>query len=731
MQLDQTMIGAATHGVAAVTYLILTALLAGTWRRGGSHSGPGGAHSGPGGAHGVTLMAATLLTSAWAGAEVFARVVTPLPAAVPEALLVLRAAAWPLFLLVVLSEVTHGRASRFWRQPLAAVVALVAAVALADAVIPLPLNRLIDVAPLAGLALAVLGLLLVENLFLLTRDSARWTFKHLLIGLGGLFAFDLFLYSGALLLGRTDGMALTARPLVQVLAVPFLLVSAARIRTLSFDVTISRETVLHTTALVGSGVYLLGVAAIGYLLRETSMTLGPLVQMLFFMGAVMVLAVLLLSGELRARARMVIARNFFTFTYDYRREWLRFIRTLSDSASRTGLHERAVRAMADVFECSSGALFLRGRGNIYAMAGRHNWSGAAGMLALPNALAERLGERRVVLNLRDLNRGDLNRGDGLDLSDDPAEQAVLVWLRRLDAPWLLVPLRLRDEIVGAIVLSEPRAPRALTWEDEDLLEILGVQIGSYIAEERASRALFEAQRFERLGQSFSFVAHDLKNMVSQLSLILQHAERHGDKPEFQRDTLATIGDSVERMRALLDRLKERSEAGTDPAAGAADLRAMLLEVVEPRRPALPGLTLGRLDADVVVAVDRLGFTAAIENLVQNAIDAARGRIKISGFAENGHAVVEVSDDGPGMTDAFVRDHLFRPFASTKNTGYGIGMYQTRDLIERWGGHLEIESEVGAGTTARVLMPLATTEIPSSTLAPALERPPALKQQVTP
>ena len=268
---------------------------------------------------------------------------------------------------------------------------------------------------------------------------------------------------------------------------------------------------------------------------------------------------------------MLIARNFFTFTYDYRREWLRFIRTLSDSASQTSLHERAVRAMADVFECSSGALFLRGRGNIFAMAGRYNWSGAAGMLAPPNALTERLNERRVVLNLR----------DGLDLSGDPAEQAVLGWVRRLDAPWLLVPLRLRDEIVGAIVLSEPRAPRALTWEDEDLLEILGIQVGSYIAEEQASRALFEAQRFERLGQSFSFVAHDLKNMVSQLSLILQHAERHGDNPEFQRDTLETIGDSVERMRALLGRLKERSEAGVQAPAGAADLRGMLLDVVEP------------------------------------------------------------------------------------------------------------------------------------------------------
>ena len=684
MQFDQTMIGAAAHGVAALTYLILTALLAGTWRR-----------NRRGGAHGVALIAAAVLTAAWAGAEAFARIAA-LPPAVPESLLVLRSAGWLLFLLVVLREVTHGPAAGFWRNPLAAIAGAVTALALADAAVPLPAGGFADISLVAGLALAVLGLLMVENLFLFTRDSARWTFKHLLIGLGGLFAFDLFLHSGALLLGRTDPLALAARPLVQVLAVPFLLVSAARIRTLSFDVTISRETVLHTRALVGSGVYLLGVAAIGYLLRETSMTLGPLVQMLFFMGAVMVLAVLLLSGELRARTRMAIARNFFSFTYDYRREWLRFIRTLSDSASKTGLHERAVRAMADLFECSSGALFLRGRGDIYAMAGRYNWSGGAGMLALPNALAERLGERRVVLNLR----------DGLDLSGDPAEQAVLGWLRRLNAPWLLVPLRLRDEIVGAIVLSEPRAPRDLTWEDEDLLEILGVQVGSYIAEEQASRALFEAQRFERLGQSFSFVAHDLKNMVSQLSLVLQHAEKHGDKPEFQRDTLETIGDSVERMRALLGRLRERAESGPEPVAGAADLRAMLLDVVEPRRHALPGLAFGRLDEGIAVAVDRLGFTSAVENLVQNAIDAARGRIRVSGFAEGGHAVVEVADDGPGMTDAFIRDHLFRPFASTKTTGYGIGMYQTRDLIERWGGHLEIESEVGAGTTARVLMPLA-------------------------
>ena len=234
---------------------------------------------------------------------------------------------------------------------------------------------------------------------------------------------------------------------------------------------------------------------------------------------------------------MLISRNFFTFTYDYRREWLRFIRTLSDSASQTRLHERAVRAMADVFECSSGALFLRGRGDMFAMAGGTTGRAPPACWRCPT---------RDGAAIRTAGRAEPARWAGPVRRS--AEQAVLNWVRRLNAPWLLVPLRLRDEIVGAIVLSEPRvAPRA-DLGGRGPAGDLRCPVGSYIAEEQASRALFEAQRFERLGQSFSFVAHDLKNMVSQLSLILQHAERHGDNPEFQRDTLETIGDSVERMR---------------------------------------------------------------------------------------------------------------------------------------------------------------------------------------
>jgi signal transduction histidine kinase len=64
-------------------------------------------------------------------------------------------------------------------------------------------------------------------------------------------------------------------------------------------------------------------------------------------------------------------------------------------------------------------------------------------------------------------------------------------------------------------------------------------------------------------------------------------------------------------------------------------------------------------------------------------------------------VIEIEDDGPGMSAEFVRDELFRPLATTKRTGHGIGAFQARELIVDMGGRLDVVSAPGAGTTMRV------------------------------
>src|SRR6185312_627250 len=95
------------------------------------------------------------------------------------------------------------------------------------------------------------------------------------------------------------------------------------------------------------------------------------------------LATVLLSGTVRARARRLVAENFFTFTFDYRQEWLRFIGTISSSDQTGSLHERSIRAVANVFDCGGGAIYVCRPDGVLALAYPWNWSPGAEVTTLP------------------------------------------------------------------------------------------------------------------------------------------------------------------------------------------------------------------------------------------------------------------------------------------------------------------------------------------------------------
>jgi len=103
--------------------------------------------------------------------------------------------------------------------------------------------------------------------------------------------------------------------------------------------------------------------------------------------------------------------------------------------------------------------------------------------------------------------------------------------------------------------------------------------------------------------------------------------------------------------------------------------------------------------------------SVVTNLLLNARDAvgARGRIEVRTGTENGYAALSVSDDGCGMTTTFLRDSLFRPFKTTKKKGLGIGMFQTKMIIEAHHGSIRVKSDVGRGTTFQVLLPFSPNE----------------------
>ena len=554
--------------------------------------------------------------------------------------------------------------------------------------------------------LAVAGLFLIENLLQASRPDALWSTKHLLIGAGTIFAFDLFYYTDALLLLRLDDTLRTAQPVIATLALPLILISARRLSNVKIDLPLSRGLMVGTTALLASGTYILSVAAIAYLIRGLGWSWGPTLQLVFLFGAAMVLLVLLASTSLRHGGRRFIERNLFTFAYDYRREWLRLVESMTggprhDRQDDLSLDQRALKATATLMDADGGALFMRSAAGSFAY--RTSWNIAledGAPAAPPVSLLDALSSARPALVIETASTLPVDLRDREDIE---------TWLRAFKDPWIILALVARHEVVGLAVVTCPRMRRRLTFEDLDLLAIFSNQLGSYLTVEALARHVAETEHFERMSKHVTFVAHDLKNIVSQLSLVLQHATRHAHDPAFVSDTFLTIGDAVERMKRLMQKVREGAEASPLQAV---DLKALVEEAKANGR--VGGLDLA--GKEIVVAAEPSILAALLDHLIDNAIEACVARasdadqdgpdVILALKTEGRHAVLEVIDRGVGMTAAFIETELFKPFTSTKKTGFGIGMYQCREWIERWQGRLDVASEPGRGTSIRMILPLA-------------------------
>jgi putative PEP-CTERM system histidine kinase len=686
-----------SFGLAAVAHVAFALLLLRGWQ---------------GRQAGLPLLAAAIGSAAWAGIGLLVALV-PLPATLIllEAANGLRIALWLWLALTVLAisrgDVEHRAGC--WRSPLQLTCVLVAAsklivglawLALPEAELLLQANRV------AGLALAVVGLMLVETIYKASDSTGRWATKHLLIGLGGIFAFDLFWYADALLVQRLSEFAIAGQALVSVLVIPLVAVAAARIRDFTLNIHVSRDLVVQSSALIASGVYLLAVAAAGLLIRELGLDWGPTLQLVFLFGAALLLFVLFSSGQLRAHGRQLVERSFFNFAYDYRKEWRRFVATMADGDAGRSLYERAIQAAADPLECSAGILYLRQRDDRFQQVTSWNWAVPSGHGSPPVELLERIPADRPLLEF------------ATAASDDGVPN---IWPTRPREGHALLVLQSRGHRVGALLLGRPRVSRTLTWEDHELFAILAEQIGSYIAEEQKTRALAEAQRFEHLTRNVSFVAHDLKNIVSQLSLHLQQAERHGNNPEFIRDTLLTVKESVDKMQGLLRRLKDNDgEVGETQDFDVVDL---LADVARRKTRIGRPLEVDFEEPEAIVRASPPALGVVVENLIDNAYEAGADRLGMTvarPTPDSDEVVIEIGDNGAGMSRAFIDDHLFRPFVSTKPGGLGIGMYQCRALIERWGGRLDIDSRPGHGTTVRISLPSRGMPVENRLPQPAAE-----------
>lgn len=541
---------------------------------------------------------------------------------------------------------------------------------------------------------SIAGLVLCEHIYRAAPEERRWGLKPLCIGAAALYGFDLFVYSDAALMKGLDASFWTARGIAHVLPIPLILVSSARNRAWTIDVAVSRAVVFRSTALLISGVYLLAVAAAGYYVQLFGGEWGKAMQTLLLLAALILLVVLFASGTFRARLKVYISKNFFSYRYDYREEWLRLTAKLAQSESGATVYERTAHGLADLVESPAGAVWMRDDDGRYRPAGGWNMTAPESAEEQSSPLVRFLESTNWIV---DIDAPRIRVGED-QLPELPA------WLTGIPGAWLLVPMASDTKLVGFIVLLKPRVPVEVNWEVLDLLKTAARQAAAYLGHVRAIEALVEAKQFDAFNRMSAFVVHDLKNLIAQLSLLLRNAERHGAKPEFQRDMLETVEHVVERMNRLLLQLR----SGETPVENPRPIElAPLIERVRSVHARQGHQVQSTVEAGLLAIGHEERLERVIGHLVQNAIDASKPDSPVEidvRRASDGRAIIQVSDRGVGMSSDFMRDQLFKPFRTTKTSGMGIGAFESHQYVTELGGRIEVESKVGEGTRFTIYLP---------------------------
>ena len=688
------LISSVGYGLAAIGFTLFAVLLLVNWR---------------GRLEGVLLVVATLLSAAWATA-VALETDTIAHWQMVGVLEVLRNTAWLAFLgrITPAGQGLVGLPRHLLSLAPAAFVLVYGLTGIALGSPIDAISRVVGVLIVTGLVTAIAGLVLIEHFYRALQGEARKSMLPLILGLGGILAYDLFLYSHGLLFRGIHTELWSARGFANLLVVPLLLLAARRNRSWSIDVFISRHVVFYTTSVIGIGIYFVVMAVVGYGLRIAGGQWGPVVQATFLFGAGILLAWMVFSAAARARLKVFIAKHFFRSKYDYRVEWLNLTRRLSDDAHGEPLPERCLTAMTRLAMAEGGALWATNEldekdgYHLIATTGvlaKEASPKVPGKLLLTDTLIEFMAQRRWTVNLSEALRNPETH-PGLIVPD---------WLEQLGPRALVVPLLNNDRLRGIALLYAHKSVGRLSYEDIDLFRVAGMQVAAVLAQAEADRLLAESRQFEAYNRFAAFIMHDLKNVIAQQSLVVRNAAKYRDDPAFIDDALDTVANSVDRMQRLLEQLKRGQGALQVERVDVARLIDRTVRYHTDREP-LP--TAKCSDERIRLRIDRERLAAVLGHLVTNAQDAtpSTGHVVIEANLDNGVLVLAVEDDGEGMEEAFIRERLFRPFDSTKGSkGMGIGAYQARQFVESVGGEVRLRSAPGEGTRFEMRFPSALVE----------------------
>jgi putative PEP-CTERM system histidine kinase len=261
-------------------------------------------------------------------------------------------------------------------------------------------------------------------------------------------------------------------------------------------------------------------------------------------------------------------------------------------------------------------------------------------------------------------------------------------------------------MLGMIILGDRVKGLPFSWQDFDLLKCVADSMAAGLRNIQLSQKLLQTGQLEAFQTMSAFFVHDLKNTISTLNLMLKNLPANFDDPAFREDALRGISKTIAHINHLIQRLGQlRGTLQIKPAAS--DLNELVLSALDTME-ATPQINLIKnLHPLPKIPLDQEQMLKVVTNLIFNAREAVSttGEVRIETSQNNGWAVLSVSDNGCGMDPKFLNHSLFRPFQTTKKNGLGIGLFQSKMIVEAHQGRIQVESQPHKGTTFRIILPI--------------------------
>jgi putative PEP-CTERM system histidine kinase len=531
---------------------------------------------------------------------------------------------------------------------------------------------------------------------------------------------DLLLVSAGLLYGGIHVSWIVASAVPMFVSGVITAFALARQRLSDMSLPVARPVIYYSSvSLTLAGAFLLTMAALSKVLPILTPEWKRAVSLGFYLLVGGGGLVLTFSPRANRAIKRFIDRNFYANRYDYRREWERVSRAIMPTARPEDICRQIEALLRSVFDTDRVVVHLRDErtghfSRLHPAADLPELDRTA-LVTAENPLVLELDRLRTPLVFRDL-------AQDLDLIPIVVENRPLIQATRAA---VCAPLHVGDTMVGLLWLSEKRSDETYSHEDVEFLGTMARQLAAALWFARLVDQLTETRQLESLYRLSSFVLHDIKNQVSGLSLVVENARRHMSDPVFQQDAMKVVERTVGNLRQLMSHVASVSRPPMIQRAPV-KLRALVDEAVSVsgmREGDHGGLRLAvHVRGDETVSVDPEAIVRVITNLLVNAREALPGPGAIeleagvhrTGTNGDGTMRLSVRDNGSGMTEDFVRHSLFRPFATTKTSGLGIGLTQSKAIIEAHGGTIAVDSRPGRGTRFDVRVPSAPELEPVAT-----------------